>query len=144
MRFRHRPELNGFSIHNQFFLGSIDAVAPGGIMMMVVSRHLLDAQDASTRQLLAQKAELIGAVRLPGSAFKGNALTEVVTDVLFFRRLSEEAEEQIATAKALLMSKPDPKSAGDSYKRQVATRQIQDAMAWTGTGKVKDPLGGKT
>ena len=143
MRFQHRPELNGASIHNQFFLGSIDAVAPGGIMAMVVSRHLLDAQDSSTRQRLAQKAELVGAVRLPGSAFKGNALTDVVTDVLFFRRRDEESEIRISEALATIRLKVKAGDLSASARKGAAESLLRRTMDWTGTEKVKDPLGGE-
>jgi N12 class adenine-specific DNA methylase len=84
--FRHNPALNGKSIHNQFFMQSIQSVEAGGLMGMVVSHNLMDAQDQSSRLDMAVRAELVGAVRLPDTAFKENARTEVVTDILFFRK----------------------------------------------------------
>lgn len=75
-----------FSIHNYFFAKALDQVRPGGVVAFVVSRYLMDAKDPTVRKYLAQRAELLGAVRLPNTAFKDNANTEVVTDVLFFQK----------------------------------------------------------
>jgi len=143
LRFNHRPDLNRFSIHNQFFLGSLDAVEPGGLMAMVVSRYLLDAQDASTRRLLAQKAKLVGAVRLPGSAFKGNALTDVVTDVIFLQRRTAEEEAQVTSALHEVVAKAKPGDVSAQARKASAEALLAREMAWTGTAKVKDPLGGE-
>lgn len=143
LRFQHRPDLNRFSIHNQFFLGSLDAVEPGGLMAMVVSRYLLDAQDASTRRLLAQKAKLVGAVRLPGSAFKGNALTDVVTDVIFLQRRTAEEEAQVTSALHEAVAKAKPGDVSAQARKAAAETLLAREMAWTGTAKVKDPLGGE-
>ena len=110
---------------------------------MVVSRHLLDAQDASTRQRLAKMAELIGAVRLPGSAFKGNALTDVVTDVLFFRRRDAESEASIANALAVVQTKAKASDFSAMARKNSAEALLRRTMEWTGTESVKDPLGGE-
>lgn len=75
-----------FSLHDYFFAKSIDKVRPGGLMVFVTSRYTMDKQDAKARQYLADRADLLGAIRLPQTAFKENAGTEVVTDVLFFQR----------------------------------------------------------
>lgn len=143
LRFQYRPELNGASIHNQFFLGSMDALEPSGIMAMVVSRYLMDAQDATTREKLAIDAELAGAIRLPGSAFKGNALTEVVTDILFFRKREIADAEKLR--EAYFKRGKEPKST--DYKviseyRQ-AQHELETALRWTKTTEVADPLGGE-
>lgn len=92
--FARQPWLNRFSIHNQFVLSSLDALRPGGVMGFVVSRYLMDSQDATVRKLIADKGKLLGAVRLPGTAFKENARTEVVTDIIFIQK--KTAEEQQA------------------------------------------------
>ena len=81
---------SGWSIHNYFFAKSVEMLRPGGIMPMVISHNFLDKLDPHVRQWIARRAELVSAVRLPNSAFKENANTEVVTDILVFRRLDFE------------------------------------------------------
>lgn len=81
---------SGWSIHNYFFAKSIDMLRPGGIMPMVVSHNFLDKLDPHVRNWISRRAELISGVRLPKTAFKENANTEVVTDVLIFKRLDNE------------------------------------------------------
>ena len=90
----NRPDLSDASpnIHDYFFLKSMSALKPLGIMPMVVSRYLLDASSAEHvkfRETLCREAELLGAVRLPETAFKKNAGTDVVTDILFFQKRAE-------------------------------------------------------
>lgn len=80
---------SGWSIHNYFFAKSIDMLRPGGIMPMVVSHSFLDKLDPHVRQWISRRAELVSGVRLPNTAFKENANTEVVTDILIFRRLDD-------------------------------------------------------
>jgi N12 class adenine-specific DNA methylase len=82
----HRAPYSGFSIHNFFFAKTIDKLRPGGLMTMVVSRYFLDAINDSARKWIGERADLISAVRLPYTAFKQNAGTEVVTDILLFRK----------------------------------------------------------
>lgn len=76
----------GFTIHNYFFAKALDQVRPGGVVAFVVSRYLMDAKSPKVRSYLAQRAELLGAIRLPNNAFKDNANTEVVTDILFLQK----------------------------------------------------------
>ena len=71
-----------FSIHNYFFAKTLDQVRPGGIIAFVTSRYTMDAKDPSARKYLAQRAELLGAIRLPNNAFRENAGTDVVSDIL--------------------------------------------------------------
>ena len=78
---RHR-----FSLHDYFFAKTLDKVRPGGIVAFVTSRYTMDKLDDKARQFMAERADLLGAVRLPQTAFKQNAGTEVVTDVLFLQR----------------------------------------------------------
>ena len=90
----------GFSIHNYFFAKSLDLVRPGGIVAFVTSRYTMDAKDPAVRRYLAQRAELLGAIRLPNNAFKANAGTEVVTDIIILQKrehidLSEPAWVQL-------------------------------------------------
>ncbi|HLX72732.1 MAG TPA: methyltransferase domain-containing protein, partial [Verrucomicrobiae bacterium] len=85
----HDPRWNkyGFSIHDYFFAAAIDKVRPGGLVMFITSHHTLDKLDATLRDLLTSKAELLGAVRLPNNAFKKNAGTEVTADIVMLRKL---------------------------------------------------------
>ena len=76
----------GFHIHNYFFAKSLDQVRPGGVVAFVTSRYTMDAKDSTVRRYLAQRAELLGAIRLPNNAFKANAGTEVVSDILFLQK----------------------------------------------------------
>ena len=76
----------GFSIHNYFFAKAIDQVRPGGVIAFVTSRYTMDAQNPETRRYIAQRAELLGAIRLPNDAFRANAGTEVVSDILFLQK----------------------------------------------------------
>lgn len=82
---RHK-DLKGFSIHNYFFAKSLIGLRPNGILAMVVSSHMMDKQGGAQRAWIAERADLLGAIRLPNSAFKGNAGTEVTTDVIFLRK----------------------------------------------------------
>jgi N12 class adenine-specific DNA methylase/predicted RNA methylase len=81
----HR-DLSAFSIHNYFLVKSIDKLRAGGLMAMVVSRYFMDAIDGKARERIGSQAHLLAAIRLPNTAFKRNALTEVTTDILFFRK----------------------------------------------------------
>ena len=70
----------GFSIHNYFFAKTIDQIRPGGVIAFVTSRFTMDSKDSSARKYMAERADLLGAIRLPNNAFKANASTEVVSD----------------------------------------------------------------
>ena len=76
----------GFSIHNYFFAKAIDQVRPGGIVAFVTSRYTMDSKDSSARKHIAERADLLGAIRLPNTAFKANAGTEVVSDIIFLQK----------------------------------------------------------
>ena len=76
----------GFSIHDYFFAKTLDQVRPGGVIAFVTSRYTMDKQSPEVRKYIAQRAELLGAIRLPNNAFKANAGTEVVSDILFFQK----------------------------------------------------------
>ena len=84
----HDPEYDrlGFSIHNYFAAKMLDQVRPGGIVAFVTSRYTLDARDESVRRYLAERGELLGAIRLPNNAFRANAGTDVVSDIIFLQR----------------------------------------------------------
>ena len=84
----------GFSIHNYFFAKALDQVRPGGIVAFVTSRYTMDSKDSSARKYLAQRADLLGAVRLPNNAFKANAGTEVVSDILFLQKLERPIDRE--------------------------------------------------
>ena len=76
----------GFNIHNYFFAKALDQVRPGGVVAFVTSRYTMDAKDSTVRRYLAQRAELLGAIRLPNNAFRANAGTDVVSDIIFLQR----------------------------------------------------------
>ena len=76
----------GFNIHNYFFAKALDQVRPGGVVAFVTSRYTMDAKDSTVRRYLAQRAELLGAIRLPNNAFRANAGTDVVSDILFMQK----------------------------------------------------------
>ena len=84
----------GFSIHNYFFVKALDQVRPGGVVAFVTSRYTMDSKDSSARKYLAQRADLLGAVRLPNNAFKANAGTEVVSDILFLQKLERPIDRE--------------------------------------------------
>ena len=75
-----------FSIHNYFFAKALDQVRPSGVVAFVTSRYTMDAKDSTVRRYLAQRAELLGAIRLPNDAFKKNAGAEVVSDIIFLQK----------------------------------------------------------
>lgn len=77
------------SIHNYFFAKTLDKVRPGGIVMFITSSYTMNSKDSTVRRYIMQRADLLGAVRLPDSAFKGNAGTEVVTDILILKKRAE-------------------------------------------------------
>ncbi|MFR6022887.1 MAG: DEAD/DEAH box helicase family protein [Oscillospiraceae bacterium] len=89
------PEYNrlGFSIHNYFACKMLDQVRPGGIVAFVTSRYMMDAKDESARRYLAERGELLGTIRLPNNAFRANAGTEVVSDIIFLQRREEPITE---------------------------------------------------
>ena len=76
----------GFSIHNYFFAKAIDQVRPGGIVAFVTSRYTLDSRDSTARKHMAERADLLGAIRLPNNAFRANAGTDVVSDIIFLQK----------------------------------------------------------
>ena len=76
----------GFSIHNYFFAKTLDQVRPGGVVAFVTSRYTMDSKNSDARRYLAQRAELLGAIRLPNDVFKKNAGTEVVSDIIFLQK----------------------------------------------------------
>ena len=76
----------GFSIHNYFFAKAIDQVRPGGVIAFVTSRYTLDSKDSTARKHMAERADLLGAIRLPNNAFRANAGTDVVSDIIFLQK----------------------------------------------------------
>ena len=76
----------GFSIHNYFFAKAIDQVRPGGIVAFVTSRYTMDSKDSTARKHMAERADLLGAIRLPNNAFRANASTDVVSDIIFLQK----------------------------------------------------------
>ena len=81
-----RYDKYNFLIHDYFFAKSLDKLRPGGVMALVTSKGTMDKENPSVRKYIAQRAELLGAIRLPNDTFKGNAGTEVVSDILFLQK----------------------------------------------------------
>ena len=82
----------GFSIHNYFFAKAIDQIRPGGVVAFVTSRYTMDSKDSTARKHMAERADLLGAIRLPNNAFKENAGTEVVSDIIFLQKRDRPAD----------------------------------------------------
>ena len=82
----------GFSIHNYFFAKTIDQIRPGGVIAFVTSHFTMDSKDSSARKYMAERANLLGAIRLPNDAFKSNAGTEVVSDIIFLQKRDRPAD----------------------------------------------------
>ena len=82
----------GFSIHNYFFAKAIDQVRPGGVVAFVTSRHTMDSKDSTARKHMAERADLLGAIRLPNNAFRANAGTDVVSDIIFLQKRDRPAD----------------------------------------------------
>ncbi len=81
-----RYDKYNFFIHDYFFAKSLDKLRPGGVMALVTSKGTMDKTNSTVRKYIAQRAELLGAIRLPNDTFKGNAGTEVVSDILFLQK----------------------------------------------------------
>ena len=82
----------GFSIHNYFFAKTIDQIRPGGVIAFVTSHFTMDSKDSSACKYMAERANLLGAIRLPNDAFKANAGTEVVSDIIFLQKRDRPAD----------------------------------------------------
>ena len=82
----------GLSIHNYFFAKTIDQVRPGGIVAFVTSRYTMDSKDSTARKHMAERADLLGAIRLPNNAFRANAGTDVVSDIIFLQKRDRPAD----------------------------------------------------
>ncbi len=86
----------GFSIHNYFFAKAIDQVRPGGVIAFVTSRYTMDSKDSTARKHMAERADLLGAIRLPNNAFKANAGTDVVSDIIFLQKRDRPIDHEPA------------------------------------------------
>ena len=135
----------GFSIHNYFFAKAIDQVRAGGIIAFVTSRYTMDAKDSTVRRYIAQRADLLGAIRLPNNAFRANAGTDVVSDIIFLQK--REAPNPVApdwteatqtdegfTLNRYYIDHPDmmlgkPTSESTQYGRQDFTLEPIDGVA---------------
>lgn len=105
-----RKDLSGFSIHNYFFAKALDGLRPGGIMAMVVTNRMLDAQSDAARQYFVDRADLLAAIRLPNDAFLKNAGTAVTTDIVFLRKRAD-GEKQAGAAWTKLVQHEDKNGA---------------------------------
>ena len=84
----------GFSIHNYFFAKAIDQVRPGGVVAFVTSRYTMDSKDSTARKHMAERADLLGAIRLPNNAFRANAGTDVVSDIIFLQKRNRPIDHE--------------------------------------------------
>lgn len=138
LRFQYKPELNQSTIHNQFFRASVDALKPGGLQIMVVSRYLLDAADRGDRLQLARRAKLVGAIRLPDTAFQENARTEVVTDIVILQRLTPFEETSVNAAIDASLQRKERNVEAEKERVALAAQ----VPSWVDTTEIQDPLGG--
>lgn len=138
LNFQFKPELSGASIHNQFFRAGMDALRPGGLQIKVVSRFLMDAEDKSTRLALASKAKLLGLIRLPDTAFKENARTEVVTDIVILQKLTEAEQIEMGHAVDAYRQRPEKDATAERQRQELASK----VPSWVETTEVSDPMGG--
>lgn len=131
------PELRKFSVHNYFLAKSISLLREGGVAAFVVSRYFMDAVDSSAREHIAGQADLLGAIRLPETAFRQNALTDVTTDIVFFQRHDGENKRSRDWINTASIEVDDLKNGG----RRPATvnsyfvenpRQIVGTLAFSG------------
>jgi adenine-specific DNA methylase len=95
--FDNKFNKQGFLIHDYFFARGLEKVRPGGLVMFITSRGTMDKMDSTLRKYVAERASLIGAIRLPNTAFKRNANTEVTTDILILKKL--RPRETVKSAK---------------------------------------------
>ncbi len=89
-----RPSISGFSLHNYFFAKSIDSLKPNGVLAMVVTNRFMDKLGDKERSYISDRAELVGAIRLPNDAFLSNAGTQVTTDIIFLRKKADGETKQ--------------------------------------------------
>lgn len=116
-----RSPYSGSSIHNYFFAKSIDKLRPGGLLTMVVSHNFMDANNETTRKWISERADLVSAVRLPRTAFKENAGTDVVTDILVFRkRAAADGAGDASWVKTGTQKLTDPKT-GNEVEHRVSS-----------------------
>ena len=103
------PDYNkyNFYIHDYFIAKGIDKIKPNGLMAVITSKGTMDKQNPSIRKYIADRAELVGAIRLPNTAFKQTANTEVVTDILFFRKREERINATIENTEWLATGKTE-------------------------------------
>lgn len=116
-----RSPYSGSSIHNYFFAKSIDKLRPGGLLTMVVSHNFMDANNETTRKWISERADLVSAARLPRTAFKENAGTDVVTDILVFRkRAAADGAGDASWVKTGTQKLTDPKT-GNEVEHRVSS-----------------------
>lgn len=131
---REHKELGEFSIHNYFIAKTLDKVKPGGVVAVVVSNFFLDANVSTAREHIAQSANLVGAIRLPNTAFKKNALTEVTTDIVFLQKRTPEQEADLSWINVGTVPDPDtgePITLNEYFIRK--PEMMLGAMALKGT-----------
>ncbi len=128
-----RSAYSGFSIHNYFFAKSIDKLRPGGVLTMVVSHNFLDAKDDRARKWIAERANLVSAVRLPRTAFKENAGTDVVTDIIVIQKHGDGIEKGSTDwVKSGTQTNTNPKD-GSTHQHSVSSYFLENPRNILGT-----------
>ena len=107
----------GFSIHNYFFAKALEQVRPGGVVAFVTSRYTMDAKDSAARKYIAQRADFLGAIRLPNNAFRANAGTEVVSDIIFLQKRDRPIEIEPDWVHTGIWRNPGANAAGFAINR---------------------------
>ena len=107
----------GFSIHNYFFAKALEQVRPGGVVAFVTSRYTMDAKDSAARKYIAQRADFLGAIRLPNNAFKSNAGTEVVSDIIFLQKRDRPIEIEPDWVHTVIWRNPGANADGFAINR---------------------------
>ena len=133
----------GFSIHDYFFAKALDQVRPGGVVAFVTSRYTMDKQSPEVRKYIAQRAELLGAIRLPNNAFKANAGTEVVSDIIFLQKRDRPIEIE---PDWIHLGKNDDGFAINSYfidhPEMILGRQTSESTQYGKQGFTVEPIEG--
>lgn len=145
---REHKELGEFSIHNYFIAKTLDKVRPGGVVAVVVSNFFLDANVSTAREHIAKSANLVGAIRLPNTAFKKNALTEVTTDIVFLQKRTPDQAPDLSWVNVGTVADPDsrePITLNEYFIRRpemmLGTMALQGTMYAGNTAALIAPAG---
>ena len=128
-----RYDKYNFLIHDYFFAKSLDKLRPGGVMALVTSKGTMDKENSNVRKYIAQRAELLGAIRLPNDTFKGNAGTEVVSDILFLQK-RERRKNRLHTFTMIDLNYEnglEPRSYIEYLLNNVGKKDFRNLLPWS-------------